>query len=193
MLTPTPKLRLPQFEATDPFDYLQVNALLLSIETQLTPTVYTTAARPTGVARWDGRVILDSDVGEYLVWNAALAKWQMLRDNRTDSANPIPGTIAKANFTGGSVQGIKRNGMVQIYGSVISTNVISSFDIANVPILELPADWAPSVPATLSGGAAGGGGSMYIGTDGVINLCTAVFGFPAAGIVSFGGNYIGRS
>lgn len=67
----TPQLQLPQWESTDDFEYTQVNAALLSIDTKVAATSYATAGRPVGTERFPGRVIYDTDVNQYLIWDGA--------------------------------------------------------------------------------------------------------------------------
>lgn len=190
MDTPTPKLLLPQFTDADPMDFEIVNQSFLDIENKLTVSAFTTATRPTGVQRYDGRIILDTDLNQYLKWNAAAGAWQLLAINAAESQS-ISNSIA--NGTGVTVNGVnfaQRNGMAQLYISWSRTTAIADGDIGNFNVCLMPAPWRPAIPTVLLGGASGPPCVYYFSTSGQISMSGTAGAISAGFDLNFGGTYI---
>lgn len=189
MLANTPKLQLPQWETTDDFDVNEVNAALLRIETKLTPSAYATALRPTGVERYDGLVILDTDLGKYIKWNAAQGAWRSVDYNGDDtpSVTLTPG----ANITlSGATSFTQKNGIAQISFSYSSSLAIGAGDIPNFTVATVPQLWWPRANCTLGQGLTGPLINYYFSTAGVITATATSATVTAGFVLAVSGVYL---
>lgn len=190
MFPNTTKLQLPQWQGSDDMEYTQVNDALLKVENKLTASSFSTALRPTGTERFDGRVILDTTLNQYLRWNASAAEWQVVRHNAAEIPTPTPTIVASPNFSVGGTSFAQRNGIAQVSIIFTTNNALSAGDIGNVPVCTIPSPWTPIIPAAGSAGAQGVPCAYYIGTNGVVNLCATAAAVSAASQLSCIATYI---
>ena len=189
MLANTPKLQLPQWESTDDFEYTQVNDALLRVDTKAAPSAYATANRPVGTERYDGLIILDTDLDKYLKWNATAAAWRSIDFDGDDSPS-----VALAPAAGITISGTPnfthKNGIAQIYFTFSYNAALADGDIGNFNICTVPDPWKPRQPTVLVQGAAGPVMGFYMNTAGVITLNSTGAAISANYGLSCGGMYI---
>jgi hypothetical protein len=189
MLANTPKLQLPQWEGIDDFDVAEVDAALLRVDTKLTPSSYTTALRPTGVERYDGLIILDTDLNKYIKWNASQGAWRSVDYNGDDTPSVVltPG----ANITlSGSTSFTQKNAIAQISFQYSSSLAIGTGDIPNFTVATVPQAWWPRANCTLGQGLTGPLINYYFSTAGVITATATSDPVTAGFVLSVSGVYI---
>lgn len=189
MLPNTPNLQLPQWESTDDFEYSQVNAALLATDTKATVTSYSTAGRPVGTERFDGRIILDTTLNTYLKWNAAEGVWRSIDYNQPELISPLSVSIG-SGMTVTNIDFTHKNGIAQIYGTFSYNAALGAGDIGNVAICNVPVPWRPRVITALSAGAVGPMIQCYLNTSGALGIGATAAAIAANTTLTFAGTYI---
>jgi hypothetical protein len=192
MDTPTPNLKLPQFEATDPFDFPTVNQMLLDIDRKLAVTTCTTATRPTGTDRFDGRVVYDTDIGKYIKWASTANQWRSVDfgGSTLPSITLTPGAGITLSTSPTPQTFNHKNGIANIHFSFSYNAAIGAGDIANFTVATMPMQWVPENPTVLHQGLTGPLISYYLSPLGVITMTSTSAAITQGFVMSCAGIWI---
>lgn len=178
MLANTPKLGLPQWEPSDDFDVLEVNAALLKIENKLCPPSVTTAQRPTGVNVYDGMVVYDTDIGKYIMWVATGNSWRSVEFGGVQS--PTIAFTVSSNYVLLNKYFAHKSGVAQLYINVNNNLAIPAGNVGNAYVCKITdPTWYPITYVSMTSGATGPIVNGLLDANGQVTLAATATLIPA--------------